>query len=415
MVNYDPSQCQDEFLKPAFSKLKLDTEVQEILQTPQREIKVEIPIRLSNGDIKRFEGFRVQHNDFCGPFKGGMRYHPSVDMKHCRALAFLMTWKTALFHLPFGGAKGGICCDLATLDAYEKEILSKNFINKIFPLIGPDIDVPAPDVGTGETEMAWYFDAYAKHNGYMPSVVTGKPLNLGGVDGRVEATGKGVHFATLLAAKAHNFDINNLKIIIQGFGNVGSHAAIYLHQAGAQIIAVSDADGGIYNPEGLDIPSLFKEMKEPNTKVNDSSVKHESITHEEFFKLKTDVLIPAALEAAINSENVEGLNTKMIVEAANIPVTNNADNYLKDKNIPVIPDIFANAGGVCASYLEWSGNHQRYSWPKDKVFHFIEDAFKDTWRKINEVSDSEGISYRDASYLVAIERVAKALYQRGFY
>lgn len=416
MKNYDPGECQDHFLKSSFSKLGLEPEVQEILRTPQREIKVEIPIKLRNGNIKRYEGFRVQHNNLCGPFKGGIRFHPSIDMAHCRALAFLMTWKTALFNLPFGGAKGGISCDPNALEEFDLEILSKQFISKLAPLIGPDIDIPAPDVGTSESEMAWFFDSYSQGKEYKPGAVTGKPLNLGGVDGRTEATGKGVFYTTRLAAHSYDWLMDKIKISIQGFGNVGSHAAESLFNTGAKIIAVSDVKGAIFNPDGLDIATLLEETR--SKKINsvvDSQIKNEKLTHEDFFKVDVDILIPAALEAAITIDNVKDLSAKMIIEAANMPLTQGADIYLNAKKIPIIPDIFANAGGVSVSYLEWCGNHQRFSWPKVKVFEYLKKSYESTWKKVESTIQSENISYRDACYLLAVKRVSDTLYQRGFY
>ncbi len=243
MNNYDPNECQEYFLKFAFDKLDLNHEIRAILHSPKREIKIGLPVKLRNGEVRRFQGYRVQHNNFCGPFKGGLRLHPSVDLDHCKALAFLMTWKTALFELPFGGGKGGIDCDPSDLEPFDLEVLVKQFCTKLDHLIGPDVDIPAPDVGSGEREMAWFFESYSKQAGFKPGVVTGKPLALEGLDGRKEATGWGVCKATCLAAESEGLEVKGLKVAIQGKGNVGEYAAKFLSDRGAVIVAMSDSKG----------------------------------------------------------------------------------------------------------------------------------------------------------------------------
>lgn len=417
MKNYDPNQCQENFLKFAFEKLELDPEISAILRSPKREVKIGLPVKLRNGEVRRFQGYRVQHNDFCGPFKGGLRLHPSVDLKHCRALAFLMTWKTALFELPFGGGKGGIDCDPTELDPFDLEVLVKQFCTKLDHLIGPDIDIPAPDVGSGEREMAWFFESYSKHSGFKPGVVTGKPLALEGLEGRTEATGWGVCRSVCLASKAEGLELSGLKVAIQGAGNVGSYAAQFLDEHGAKIIALSDANGCLFNKDGIDIKTLVNELRDRKVagSICETRVEGERMDRDKLFSIECDVLIPAALGAAITSENVDDLKCKMVVEAANIPVTYNATVELEKKGVPVIPDIFANAGGVSVSYLEWCGNHQRFRWDKDRVFAYLDKKYEEVWGKLLSAKKELGRSYRDCAYYLAVKRVSEGLNLRGFY
>lgn len=417
MEQYEPTECQFEFLKPVFNRLGYSSELEMILTAPQRLIEIEVPLRLQNGTLRRFKGYRVQHNSCRGPYKGGLRFHTSVDMEHCKALAFLMTWKTALLKLPFGGAKGGINCDPKELSQHDLEVLCKQFASMMGPFIGPDIDIPAPDVGTGEQEMSWIFEAYSRINGYQPAVVTGKPLALGGLAGRTEATGYGVALITELASRHEGMDLSNLRVAIQGFGNVGSSAALNLHKKGARIVAVSDANGCIFNGDGLDIPSLHQQVSrsKKTRSVLGTNIPKLNLGREELFNIETDILIPAALEGSITSTNAATLKTKIIIEAANVPTTKAGDDVLRSRGIKVIPDILANSGGVTASYLEWRNNHQRNQYKRSMVFKELDNRLSEAWSEVVETSELTGINYREAAYLLAIERVCEAMLLRGFY
>jgi glutamate dehydrogenase (NAD(P)+) len=405
--------CAQSFLEKALLHIGESPEKAMLLTIPYREVTIELPLRRDDGTIAVFNGFRVQHNNARGPFKGGLRYHPDTDLDHCRELAATMTWKTALVDIPFGGGKGGINCDPRTLSANELEQLTKRFAERLGPLIGPDIDIPAPDMGSGPREMAWFFHAYSKQHGNNWAVVTGKPLEIQGCAGRVEATGLGVSHITRWAAKAHQINIKGARIAIQGFGNVGAHAARYLHEAGAKIIAVSDHTAAHYNPNGLDIPELERLNQFPNNLLL-KDIDGEKIDGADLLTIDCDILIPAAIGEVINERNAYDIKAKLIVEAANIPTTCIANAILEDRGVIIIPDILANAGGVTVSYLEWSQNLQRYRWEKHRVNQELENIIRKAWINVCNRARTEEISYRDAAYLIAVERVNKATDMRGF-
>ena len=387
----------------AVKELGLKSNIAKALEIPDRELTVEVPFRRDNGEVESVIGFRVQHNNTRGPFKGGIRYHEHVDIDEVRSLATLMTWKTSLLDIPYGGGKGGIGVDPRKYSKTELERMSRRFFRAIDPIIGVNVDIPAPDVNTNAQVMSWFMDEYSQLHGYSPAIVTGKPLELGGSAGREAATGKGTAVITRETAQNWNIDLKNSKVVIQGFGNVGSYAAKFLHEYGCKIIAVSDVTGGLYDPDGLDIDSLF-EYNYTN-KTIDGFDQGKKLTNDELLALECDFLIPAALGSAINEKNVDSLNCKVIVEAANGPVTGLAANKLWNKKIAIIPDILTNAGGVTVSYFEWVQNLQQFKWTEDDVNQKLEDKMVNAFNEVYEVKKSKQVPMRIASFMVAIDRV----------
>ena len=390
----------------AVKELGLKSNIAKALEIPDRELTVEVPFRRDDGEVESVIGFRVQHNNTRGPFKGGIRYHEHVDIDEVRSLATLMTWKTSLLDIPYGGGKGGIGVDPRKYSKTELERMSRRFFRAIDPIIGVNVDIPAPDVNTNAQVMSWFMDEYSQLHGYSPAIVTGKPLELGGSAGREAATGKGTAVVTRETAQNWNIDLKNSKVVIQGFGNVGSYAAKFLHEYGCKIIAVSDVTGGLYDPDGLDIDSLF-EYNYAN-KTIDGFDQGKKITNDELLALECDFLIPAALGSAINEKNVDSLNCKVIVEAANGPVTGSAANKLWNKKIAIIPDILTNAGGVTVSYFEWVQNLQQFKWTEDDVNQKLEDKMVNAFNEVYEVKKSKQVPMRIASFMVAIDRVQVA-------
>ena len=387
----------------AVKELGLKSNIAKALEIPDRELTVEVPFRRDNGEVESVIGFRVQHNNTRGPFKGGIRYHEHVDIDEVRSLATLMTWKTSLLDIPYGGGKGGIGVDPRKYSKTELERMSRRFFRAIDPIIGVNVDIPAPDVNTNAQVMSWFMDEYSQLHGYSPAIVTGKPLELGGSAGREAATGKGTAVITRETAQNWNIDLKNSKVVIQGFGNVGSYAAKFLHEYGCKIIAVSDVTGGLYDPDGLDIDSLF-EYNYAN-KTIDGFDQGKKLTNDELLALECDFLIPAALGSAINEKNVDSLNCKVIVEAANGPVTGSAANKLWNKKIAIIPDILTNAGGVTVSYFEWVQNLQQFKWTEDDVNQKLEDKMVNAFNEVYEVKKNKQVPMRIASFMVAIDRV----------
>ena len=364
----------------AVNKLGLKPNIAKALELPDRELTVEVPFRRDNGELESVVGFRVQHNNTRGPFKGGIRYHQHVDIDEVRSLATLMTWKTSLLDIPYGGGKGGIGVDPSQYSKTELERMSRRFFRAIDPVIGVNVDIPAPDVNTNAQVMSWFMDEYSQIHGYSPAIVTGKPLELGGSAGREAATGKGTAVITRETADKWGIELKNCKVVIQGFGNVGSYAAKFLDEYGCKIIAVSDVTGGLYDSDGLDIPSLFEHNYKNRT--IDGFDQGKKITNEELLALECDFLIPAALGSAINDSNVDSLNCKVIVEAANGPVTGDAANKLWDKKIAIIPDILTNAGGVTVSYFEWVQNLQQFKWTEDEVNKKLEEKMVHAFNEV---------------------------------
>ncbi|MEX0938562.1 MAG: Glu/Leu/Phe/Val dehydrogenase [Pirellulales bacterium] len=404
------------FLDSALDRLDVHDEMRYLMCTSYREVRFELPLRRSDGSMAVFQGYRIQHDQSRGPFKGGLRYHPDVDTDHFRALASAMTWKCAVVDVPFGGAKGGINCDPHSLSRFDLEVLTKRFVERLGSLIGPNVDIPAPDMGTGQREMAWIFEAYAQNHGHEPAVVTGKPLQLSGSHGRTEATGRGVALLTAWAAEGQGIRIKKSRIAIQGFGNVGRHAAQFLHEQGARIVAVSDVKGALYKEDGLDIPTLLTatQSSDGHTPVQDVEVGGKAITNEELLELDVDILIPAAIEGVLHEGNARNIKAKMIVEGANLPTTSEADDILYSRQVCIVPDILANAGGVTVSYLEWVQNRQRYRWTAQKVNDRLEEVMQAGWQSVCQRAKEEQSSYRMAAYVTAAQRVKEAIELRGF-
>ena len=392
--------------KHAVEKLGMKPNIARALEIPDRELTVEVPFRRDNGEVESVIGFRVQHNNTRGPFKGGIRYHQHVDIQEVRSLATLMTWKTSLLDIPYGGGKGGIGIDPSKYSKTELERMSRRFFRAIDPIIGVNVDIPAPDVNTNAQVMSWFMDEYSQLHGYSPAIVTGKPLELGGSEGREAATGRGTAIITRETAEKWEIDLQGAQIVVQGFGNVGSYAAKFLHEYGCKIIAVSDVSGGLYDPDGLDIPTLFEYNYKHRT--IDGFEQGKKITNEELLALECDFLIPAALGSAINEQNVDKLNCKVIIEAANGPVTGDAANKLWDKKIGIIPDILTNAGGVTVSYFEWVQNLQQFKWDEEDVNAKLENKMIKAFNEVYALKKEKNVPMRIASFMVAIDRVQTA-------
>lgn len=412
-----PRKSCEKFLQDAFQKLEVSPEMQQLLRSPYREVRFELPLQRDDGSISVFYGYRVQHNQSRGPFKGGLRYHEDVDMEHFVALAEIMTWKTSLLDLPFGGAKGGINCNPHDLSTGELEILTKRYAQRIYMLIGPDRDIPAPDMGSGPREMAWILDALSHNDGFNPAAVTGKPIELGGAHGRLEATGRGAALLARLALEAKQRDVAETTVAIQGVGNVGTYAAKSLAEHGAKVVAISDSKCGLFNPDGLDVEQTLgqiRQQKQEHGSLKDLQGDFESISNAELLELEVDVLIPAAVGGVIDQDNVDKIKASLIVEAANMPVTCDADSRLHEAGIAVIPDILANAGGVTASYLEWVQNRQRYQWSAAAINEELEKRLAAAWDTVEKRATEERLNYRQAAYVIAVERIVKAIDLRGF-
>ncbi|MEM8558623.1 MAG: Glu/Leu/Phe/Val dehydrogenase dimerization domain-containing protein [Bacteroidota bacterium] len=399
----------------AAERLGLPDSWRMLIRTPFRELKVEVPLSRDDGSLEVFTGFRIQHNGARGPFKGGIRYAPTVDDQEVRALAEMMTYKTALVDIPFGGGKGGIQVDARTLSAREMEQLTRRYISRIHLILGVNRDVPAPDYGTNAQVMAWVVDQYGRQHGHNPAIVTGKPLELGGSRGRAAATGRGVMLLTLEAANDLGMALADLRVIVQGFGNVGMNAALLLHEAGARVVAVSDISGGLFAADGLDVPALQRYVAEVGHRslAGYSAPGVETVSHDDFMALDGNVLIPAALEAAIHEGNVDGVKARLVVEGANLPVTPNADRTLAERGVVVIPDILANAGGVTVSYFEWSQNFQQYTWPEAEVNQKLADILLVAYAAVSGRARAEGTTLREAAFDIGIERVVQTEKLRG--
>lgn len=394
--------------------LKLDPGLLKILMEPKRVLTVSIPVRMDDGTIEVFKGFRVQHNLTRGPAKGGIRYHPEVDMEEVTALAMLMTWKCAVVNIPYGGAKGGVICNPKLLSLGELERMTRRFTTEISIIIGPEKDIPAPDVYTNPQVMAWIMDTFSMEHGFsVPAVVTGKPIEIGGSQGRNEATGMGVVFATEEAASRLGMQLAGSRVAVQGFGNVGAVAADGLKKLGCLIVAVSDSRGGIYSEPGLD-PAAVSQFKESTgTVVGFPGSK--PITNEELLTLDCDILVPAALGSVITRENAGQVKARLVSEGANGPTSFEADEILYKRGITVIPDILANAGGVVVSYFEWVQGLQNFYWTRDEVISQLRRRMSDSFQDVFSLKEEYGVSMRTAAYLLALNRVARAMSLRGLY
>jgi glutamate dehydrogenase (NAD(P)+) len=402
------------FIREASRIMDLGSHVERLLLSAEAEHVVTLPIELDNGELAVYTGYRIQHNSARGPMKGGLRFHPTVDADDVRALASLMTWKTALVNVPFGGAKGGIACDPKTLSQGELERLTRKLVQRIGADIGPQRDIPAPDVNTNAQVMAWFMDEYSRANGYSPAVVTGKPLELLGSEGREAATGRGVVSVAAAYLADAGQSIAGSTMAVQGFGNVGSYAALLAHELGAKIVAVSDAAGGVSAPGGLDIPTLFDQFartRRPLTGYEADGVAQ--VSHDDVLTAEADVLVPAALGGALTADLARELRAGVIVEGANAPTVPEAEQILTDRGIPVIPDILANAGGVTVSYFEWAQNVQSFRWSEAEVNERLAGVMTASYQTVRDLVKSRGVSWRTAAYIVALGRVARATVLRG--
>jgi glutamate dehydrogenase (NAD(P)+) len=395
------------YFERAADQLDLDRSLRTILVTPRREVQVQIPIEMDNGELRSFIGYRVQHNKARGPMKGGLRYHPEVNLDEVRALASLMTWKTAVVNIPYGGAKGGISVDAKKLSVRELERITREFIDEIHEMIGPDTDIPAPDMGTDHRVMAWIMDQYNKYHGFNPGVVTGKPVEYFGIPGREEATGRGVGLLTLKLLGRLGRKLAGARVAIQGFGNVGTHTAKYLAEAECKILAISDATGAYYRSDGIDVPDALRYALEHERLLRGYS-KAETITNEQLLELDVDVLIPAAIGGVITAENAARIKAPLIVEAANAPVDPDADDILDKAGIILLPDILANAGGVTVSYFEWAQNRQFYQWNLDRVRQELDKTLTTAFEEVWQLAQKRKVTLRTAAFMLGIDRVARA-------
>ncbi|MBI5931709.1 MAG: Glu/Leu/Phe/Val dehydrogenase [Chloroflexi bacterium] len=403
----------------AVSYLNLHDGLVEFMRRPKREYTFHFPVRMDSGEIRMFTGYRVHHNTVLGPSKGGIRYAAYVNIDEVRALAMWMTWKCALVGLPYGGAKGGVICDPKELSKRENEGLTRRFASELAPVISPYSDIPAPDMGTNAQTMAWMMDTYSMTVGYsVPGVVTGKPINIGGSEGREEATGRGTVIVMEEALKhAHDqeADKEKIKVVVQGFGNVGSYAALHADELGYKVVGVSDVSGGVYNPNGLDIRELFNYTRQGKMLKDYISRDVDHVTNAELLELPCEVLIPAAMEGQLTHKNADKVQARLIVEGANGPTTTEADDIFQERGIIVVPDILANAGGVTVSYFEWVQDLQMFSWDIDEIRRQLQRILVKAYDKVAQVREEFDCDLRTAAQIHAIKRVADATMTRGFY
>jgi glutamate dehydrogenase (NAD(P)+) len=410
----NPWEAQAARFDLAAQKLNLDEGLWKILRYPTREIIVHIPVAMDDGRIEVFTGFRVQHSIARGPAKGGVRYSPDVTLDEVRALASWMTWKCAVVNIPFGGAKGGVICDPKKLSMAELEKITRRYTAELVEFIGPEKDVPAPDMGTNEQVMAWMMDTYSMHlRQTVTAVVTGKPINMGGSRGRREATGRGVMIVADEALKKLGMNREETRVIVQGFGNVGSNTARLMHEAGYKVIGLAEIDGGLFNKKGIDIAALLEYRQRNGTVVGFPGA--EKADEHELLIADCDLLIPAATENVITSQNADRVKARILVEGANGPTTATADDILSDKKVFVIPDILANAGGVTASYFEWVQDRQGYFWKESVVIEQLEHIMRSSFDDVVRYAETHNVNNRIAAYMLAIDRVAYTIRQRGIY
>lgn len=394
--------------------LNLDVGYRKLLRVPHREFSVNFPVKMDDGQIRMFTGYRVQHNTTRGPAKGGIRYHPDTDIDEVRALAMLMSWKCAVVNIPYGGAKGAVVVDPALHSQGEIERLTRRYATEISFLIGPEVDIPAPDIGTNAQIMAWIMDTYSMHRGHtVPAVVTGKPINIGGSQGRNEATARGLVYILREACEGANVSIAGARVVIQGFGNVGGTSARLLEEMGAKIVGVADRGGGVANAKGLNLKQLQAFYEKTGTVAGAPG--GDPVTNSELLELPCDILIPAAIENQITARNADRIKARIVIEAANGPTTPDADTILFDRGVLVIPDILANAGGVTVSYFEWVQGLQEFFWTEREVNAQLERIMVHAFEQVNEMAQSRGTQLRTAAYLLAVDRTAKAYLTRGIY
>jgi glutamate dehydrogenase (NAD(P)+) len=395
------------YFRRAADQLDLADEMRALLMMATREVQVQIPVDMDNGRVACFIGYRVQHNRARGPMKGGLRYHHEVDLDEVRALASLMTWKTAVVNIPYGGAKGGIAVDARKLSVIELERVTRRFIDEIHDILGPDTDIPAPDMGTDHRVMAWIMNQYSKYHGFNPGIVTGKPVEYYGIPGREEATGRGVGLLTVKMLQRLRRKSEGAAIAIQGFGNVGSHTAKYLHEAGCRVVAISDSTGAHYRQEGIDVPGALRYALQNNLLLRgypDADI----ITNAELLELDVEALVPAAIGGVITAENAPRIKAPIIVEAANAPTQPDADDILAAAGKAVLPDVLANAGGVTVSYFEWAQNRQFYRWNLDRVRSELDRTLNLAFEELWDLARERKVSLRTAAFMLGISRVARA-------
>lgn len=395
------------YFNQAADHLDLTENMRTLLITPLREIRVQVAIELDNGEVATYIGYRVQHDKSRGPMKGGLRFHPAVDMDEVRSLAALMTWKTAVVNVPYGGAKGGIAIDPRKFSLRELELITRRFVDATHDLLGPDIDIPAPDMGSNADVMAWFMNQYAKYHGFSPACVTGKPVELYGLPGREEATGRGVGIFAVKTISRLGRKPSETRVAIQGFGNVGSHAAKFLAEAEFKVVAIGDASGAFYRPEGLDVLDMLRYSQQHQNSLAGYEAA-ERIPAAELLELDVDLLIPAALGGVLTEENAPRVKAPIIIEAANEPVMPEADKLFNERGVTVLPDILANAGGVTASYFEWVQNRQHYQWGLNRVRQELDRVLSDSFERVWEVATQRQVSLRTAAYIVGIGRVGRA-------
>lgn len=408
-----PDEAVQALVDSAARTINLHADLAAVLSTNYRETSVQVPIRREDGSLVVAHGHRVQHNGARGPYKGGIRYHPDADLAEVRALASLMTWKTALLDLPFGGAKGSLQIDPSQYSARELEAATRRLALSLSHVLGTYRDIPAPDMGTDSRVMAWFMDAYSSRNGYSPAIVTDKPIALGGAPGRTAATGRGLAYVLEAFARQHGWKLADCRIAVQGFGNVGSWVARELHAAGATIVAVGDVHGGVLNQSGLDVGELVR-IVEAGGAVVDLEGPHDTLSSSEVLEADSDVLIPAALGGSITAENADRVNAAAVLEGANHPVTLGGDAVLNERGIQVIPDILANGGGVTGSYFEWAQNIQQFTWTEQQFNQTLRDRMVSAFGQVHAAAESKHLTLREAAYVVALERVAHTVELRGY-
>ena len=400
------------FFDRAADRLRMDDGMRDLLRKPWRELTVSVPVRMDDGTLRVLDGYRIQHNAARGPYKGGTRFHPRADINEVRALASLMTWKTAVVNIPFGGAKGGVQCDPGSMSESELNRLTRRYTVNIAHLLGVTRDIPAPDMGTNSQTMAWMMDAYGAIAGYTPGIVTGKPIELGGSVGRDAAPGRGAMYVMAEAARDLGFAVEGARVVVQGFGQVGSWAARVAHEMGCKVIAVSSVEGGIYDTRGLDIPRVAKHYGEGLRLADFPGA--DIVSNAELLEIDCDALVPAAVEGVIHDDNADRIKATVVVEAANHPVTPEADSILNERGVYVLPDILVNAGGVVGSYFEWTQNLYQHKWDVDEVnaelYKIMQSAYGAVW----DVVRREGVTFREAAFLLGVGRVHHAATLRGF-
>jgi glutamate dehydrogenase (NAD(P)+) len=400
------------FFDRSAERLGLDDGIREMLRRPWRELGVAVPIRMDDGSVQVFSGYRVQHNGARGPYKGGIRYHPQADQEEVRALASLMTWKNALVNIPFGGAKGGVQCNPRDLSKEELRRLTRRYTTNIEHMLGVNRDIPAPDMGTNSQTMAWMMDVYSSIHGYTPGIVTGKPIEFGGSAGRESATGRGAVLMIVNLARDMGIDPADARVVVQGFGNVGMWTATLLQEMGCTVIGISDIGGGIYNESGIDIGAAVDHKKESEFFSDMPGV--DRITNEELLELECDFLVPAAIDGVVHAGNASKVRAKIIVEAANHPLTPEADEIVNDRGIPVLPDILVNAGGVIVSYFEWTQNLYQHQWEEERVNDELKKIMNRAYDAVRDTARRDGITYREAAFDIGVGRVAHVADLRGF-